>query len=72
MKWISVKDLMPKGTGHVLVVANDTINQWQEVLNCYLCPEYEDFTWEFLSGEEYSCIVTHWMLLPAQPNDIEE
>ncbi len=64
---MDANDNPPKETGHVLVLVNDIVNQWQEVLNCYICPEYGNIFWEFISGEDYPCIVTDWMPLPKPP-----
>ena len=69
MKWIKVKDELPKSSGHVLVMVNDIVSQWQEVLNCYICPEYKNVIWEYIDGEDYPCIVTHWMRLPDSASD---
>ncbi len=69
MEWISVEDRLPKKTEDVLVVANDIVSQFQEVLNCCICPEYENVMWEFLNGEDFPCIVTHWMPLPEPPKE---
>jgi len=67
MKWISVEDELPEETGNVLVFANDIVNSWVEVVNAYICPEYENLIWEQLDGEDYPAIITHWMPLPAPP-----
>jgi len=68
-KWISVEDKLPETLTKVLVVANDIVSQWQEVLESYVCPEYKTHEWLFLDGEDFPCIVTHWMALPEPPKD---
>ena len=65
--WTSVEDRLPDKTKNVLVFANDIVNGWQEVLNCYVCPEYGNAIWEYLDCEDFPCIVTHWQELPEPP-----
>lgn len=67
MSWIRIDREKPNETGHVLALVNDIANQWQEVLNCYICPEYGNIMWEYINGEDYPAIVSHWMPLPEPP-----
>ena len=62
MKWINVKDSLPKNDGVVLVTDGEhvTIAEW-----------YRESGWS-LSREDkaigfFSTAITHWMLLPAPP-----
>ena len=73
-EWISVKKGLPKETMRVLVFANDIVSSWIDVVNAYICPEYENLIWEDLAGEDYIPIVTHWMPLPnpPTPNDSQQ
>lgn len=66
MEWISVKKETPKETMDVLVVANDIVNEWIDIVKAYICPEYGNVIWE-KDGEDYPPIVTHWMPLPQPP-----
>ena len=65
-EWISVEDRLPDETSQVLVVANDIVNEFVDVVTAYICPEYENLMWE-KDGEDYPPIVTHWMPLPKPP-----
>ena len=65
--WISVEDRLPKNNECVLVFANDIISNWMLTLEAYICPEYDSFDWIQLDGEDFPCIVTHWMPLPEPP-----
>ena len=61
-EWTSVEEAYPDNeTGYkVLVVANDIVSQWVEIVN------YNGKTW-MKGGSEYPPIVTHWMPLPEPP-----
>ena len=70
--WFDAKKSPPTKTGNVLVFSNDINSSWMEVVNAYICPEYENLMWESLdSGEDYAPIVTHWAELPSKPNHKE-
>ena len=72
MEWVSVKDRLPDEAGYFLVFANDIINSWQQVLEFYICPEYQSREWHFLNGNDFPCIVTHWVPLPKPPKQLED
>lgn len=57
MKWISVRDRLPKGE-RVLVVDEES---W------IFCGFYEEGIWENTAGDEAGVEVTHWMPLPEPP-----
>ena len=62
MKWISVKDKLPKVSKRVLVCDNygwifTASYNWYD----------PDYKWEHSDGEEPGCQITHWMPLPKPP-----
>ncbi|MEH6451347.1 MAG: DUF551 domain-containing protein [Oleispira sp.] len=61
-KWISVQESYPNNESgyRVLVVANDIVGQWTEIIN------YDGERW-MQNGSEYPPIVTHWMPIPKEP-----
>lgn len=62
-EWISVKDSNPQNGVKVLCFVNDIVNSWCEVLY------YDGLGWATVDDQDYQCIVTHWMPLPAQPKE---
>lgn len=69
MEWISVEDRLPENNKKVLCFVNDIVSSWQEILECYTCPEYLTHEWLDSESEDYPCIVTHWPELPEPPKD---
>ena len=67
MKWISVEDRMPSKTGNVLGYIDASSGESIGLINCYICPEYENVFWETLDSEDVVGAVTHWMPLPEPP-----
>ena len=64
VKWISVKDALPKDTDYVLVYdSNNGFYNIDRLLN--------DGTWLGVSGYyTVDVIATHWMPLPEPPDDM--
>ena len=65
MKWISVEDRLPDDDSgyRVLVYCNDIVYSWIQILH------YNKKHFLKEGGEEFPCIVTHWMPLPERPNE---
>lgn len=57
---VSVEERLPERSSVVDVIANDIVNEWEERIRAYICPEYGNVIWETLDGEDYVPIVTHW------------
>jgi len=62
MKWINVKDELPKDGEYLCVFIGWDDMRFQRVLEYYNDSE----TWDDWEGNEYKK-VTHWMLLPKPP-----
>lgn len=68
MEWISVKDRLPHNSDYVVVIIEDDP---QPAVGFY------DDDWIVSESHKGSCgeefydnnLITHWMPLPAQPND---
>ena len=67
MKWISVEWGLPSKTGNVLGYIVEPSGESIGLINCYICPEYENVIWETLDDEDVVGEVTHWMPLPKPP-----
>lgn len=66
--WVSVGEQMPEHGVDVLGFCNDINIGWQQVIKRYKCPEYETEEWLDVNGDNFPCIVTHWMPLPKPPS----
>lgn len=64
--WINVeKSGLPDKDGHYLILANDIVNQWQEVR--WLKTHHRKRFIDDDGHSDYPPIVTHWMKLPEAP-----
>lgn len=59
--WIDARECKPESRANVLCYANDIVSAWCEVLY------WNGVRWRDINGDEYDCIVTHWMNLPELP-----
>lgn len=75
MKWISVKDRLPKvdkdnlWTRSVLAFGNDKYDVKNRRWIAIYCPQ--DNEWESVDCCRHTLIVTHWNELPDEPKDTE-
>ena len=74
-EWISVEDFTPVEHCYVHAYCNDIVNGWVELLKVYVCPEYGNYSFETLAGDDYECIpaiITHVKLVdkPTPPKEL--
>jgi hypothetical protein len=63
-EWIEVCDKSPALGDYVLCYVNDIVSGWVELL------KYDNGAWlDAVNGEEFECIVTHWMPMPEPPKN---
>ena len=62
-EWIVAKKCAPQNGVKVLCCVNDIISEWCEVLF------WDGMEWSDANGNDFPCIVTHWMPLPEMPKD---
>jgi hypothetical protein len=64
MEWISVKDRLPSNANRVLI-CDEYGWIWTGSYEWYDL----GYRWETTAGDEPGCTITHWMPLPALPED---
>lgn len=62
-EWVSINEKTPYAGEYVLCYVNDIVSGWIELLKY----EGNGLFVDSKDGDEYECIVTHWMPLPPAP-----